>query len=79
MPLQNHPFVQKQQGKLHNATYKYKMRHFIVCYESLRTSVNLHVALEIYKCIQCKRDNHQSPQFSPQHDMIPLTLISGTV
>ena len=79
MPLQNHPFVQKQQGKFHNATSKYEMRHFIVCCESLPTSVNMHVTLGIYKCIQCKRDKHQSPQFSPQNDMIPLTLSSGTV
>ena len=39
----------------------------------------MHVTLGIYKCIQCKRDKHQSTQFSPQNDMIPLTLSSGTV
>ena len=79
MPIQNHPFVQKQQRKLHNATSKYEIRHFVLCCESFPTSVNLHVALDIYKCIQCKRDKHQSPQFSPQNDMIPQTLSSGTV
>ena len=79
MPLQNHPFVQRQQGKFHNATSKYEMRHFIFCCESFPTSVNMHVTLGIYECIKCKRDKHQSPQFSPQNDMIPLTLSSVTV
>ena len=79
MPIQNHPFVQKQHGKLHNAISKYEKSHFIVCCENFPTSVNLHVASEIYKCIQCKHDKHQSPKFSPQNDMIPLPLSYDTV
>ena len=64
---------------MHTATSKYEMRHFIVCCERFPTSVNMHVALGIYKCIKCKRDKHHSSQFSPQNDMIPLTLSSVTV
>ena len=77
--LQNHPFVQKQQENFHNVTSKYEMRQGIVCCERWPTNVNLHVALNIYKCIRCKRNKHQLPQFLSQNDMIPLSLSSGIV
>ena len=55
------------------------MCHCIVCFEMWPTNINLHVDLDISKCIQCKRDKHQSPQFSPKNDMVPWTPSSGTV
>ena len=72
-------FCSKTAIFFHNDTFKYKMRHCIVCCERRLTIFNLHVDLDIYKCTRCKIEKHKPLKCLPQNDMITLTLSSGTV
>ena len=89
--LESHPFVKNQQQQFHSAVSKYEMRYCYICQEQWPTNINLNleekyppdqvggIGIKYYTCNTCNRDRGNLKRFSSGNDMIPKTLVSGSV